>query len=86
MQVTSLSSKGQIVIPNDIRKELKLSAGSHLAVFTDGSNVLLKPIEEPRLESFQQLAKESRKVVKKVETKKEEVNQLIESVRNARRS
>ncbi len=51
-EVTSLSSKGQIVIPDNIRKQMGLSSGSKLIVITDGTNLLLKPIEEPKVETF----------------------------------
>ena len=61
-EVTSLSSKGQVVIPDKIRKELGLTTGSKLIVITDGSNLLLKPMEEPKMDTFMRLIDESRKV------------------------
>lgn len=85
-EVTSLSSKGQIVIPDRIRKKMGLISGSKLIVITDGTNLLLKPIEEPKMESFKKLIEESRKFAKKEKIKKSDVKKTIEQVRNENRS
>lgn len=85
-EVTSLSSKGQIVIPDRIRKQLKLTTGSKLIVITDGTNLLLKPMEKPKMETFKKLIEESRKFAKKEKLKKEDVEGAIKGVRNASRS
>jgi antitoxin PrlF len=76
-EVTSLSSKGQIVIPDRIRKEMGLTFGSKLIVITDGSNLLLKPMEEPKIETFKKLIEESRKLAKKAKMKKSNVIKAI---------
>ena len=85
-EVTSLSSKGQVVIPDKIRKELGLTTGSKLIVITDGSNLLLKPLEEPKLDTFKRLIDESRKVAKKYNLKKNDVEKAIRKVRSANRT
>lgn len=85
-EVTSLSSKGQIVIPDKIRKQLGLTTGSKLIVITDGSNLLLKPMEEPKLETFKKLIEESRKFAKKEKLKKTDIKKSIEEVRSESRS
>lgn len=86
VKVTSVSSKGQVVIPNDIRKKLKLAEGTNLLVFTDGSNLLLKPIHAPKLKTFENLIKESREIAKQKKMKKVDVEKLIKKVRNESRS
>lgn len=85
-QVTSMSSKGQVVIPTDIRKIMGIDNGSKLIVFTDGDNLLLKPIQIPRVETFKALIKESQKLVKKRKLKKNDVQRIIKEVRNENRS
>lgn len=86
LKVTSLSSKGQVVIPRDIREKLRLISGSNLLVMTDGSNLLLKPIDTPSLQTFEQLVKDSKKLVSQKKLKKSEVAKLIRSVRHESRS
>lgn len=85
-EVTSLSSKGQVVIPDRIRKEMGLTTGSKLMVITDGTNLLLKPVEEPKMEVFKKLIEESRKFAKKEKLEKADVEKAIKDVRRANRS
>ncbi len=80
-EVTSLSSKGQVVIPNRIRKALGISEGSKLMAVTDGSNILLKPLEIPKIKAFEKLIDESRKFAKKEGLKKTDVEKAIKKVR-----
>jgi AbrB family looped-hinge helix DNA binding protein len=85
-EVTSLSSKGQVVIPDRIRKILGLSTGRKMMVITDGSNLLFKPLEEPKLNSFNKLIRESRKFARESGLKKEDVKKAIKAVRHENRS
>lgn len=86
VQVTSVSSKGQVVIPTDIREMMGISEGSKLIVFTDGDNLLLKPIQAPKFETFKALVKESRRILAKTDLKKSDVQKIIKQVRNENRS
>ena len=86
MQVTSVSSKGQIVIPSDIRETMGISIGMKMIIFTDGNNLLLKPIQEPHFETFKELVKESREFVTKSHLKKMNVKKFIKQVRDENRS
>jgi len=86
IQVTSVSSKGQIVIPADIRESMGITIGAKLIIFTDGENLLLKPIQEPRFEDFKTLLKESGKIAKKSGLKQADVKKIIKRLRNENRS
>ncbi len=86
VEVTSLSSKGQVVIPSGIRKELGVSTGSKFVVLTDGNNLLLKPVQTPKLETFKKLIKESTALAKKMGFKKSNVAKTIKKARNENRS
>lgn len=86
VKVTSLSSKGQIVIPNDIRQKLKLTEGTNFVILTDGSNLLLKPINSPKLKTFERLIKQSRKIVKQKNINKSDVTEIIKKIRNENRT
>jgi AbrB family looped-hinge helix DNA binding protein len=85
-EVTRLSSKGQVVIPDKIRKILGLSVGSKMMVITDGSNLLFKPLKEPKLNVFNKLIRESRKFARESGLKKEDVKKAIKEVRHENRS
>jgi len=44
----TMSAKGQIVIPAEVRRKLSLKAGAHLRVYDEGGKILLVPeVEDP---------------------------------------
>ena len=47
MQLVSVSSKCQIAIPVSYRKALSIKEGSQLVIYSDGENIILKPVELP---------------------------------------
>ncbi len=58
MLVVTASSRGQIVIPKDIRKRLNIVAGKRLAVKAEGDRVLLTPLPDDPVEAFCGIFKE----------------------------
>lgn len=46
---TKMSSKGQVVIPEEVRRALDLSAGSQFVVIGEGDVVILKKISPPSM-------------------------------------
>ena len=63
---TKMSSRGQVVIPEDIRLLLGLSNGSQFVVMADKDKdvVILKAIQPPRMSEFSEIVGEIRKQVK----------------------
>ncbi|KKM12127.1 hypothetical protein SY88_05210 [Clostridiales bacterium PH28_bin88] len=43
MSVTSLSTKGQVVIPKEIREALRLKPGNKLNVRLEGRSIVIEP-------------------------------------------
>ena len=68
--IARLSSKGQFVIPEKVRKSLGLRTGTKLALFTDGENILLRPIPALDLSAFRKLAREAKKTALNAKAKK----------------
>jgi len=58
MQVVTASSRGQIVIPKEIRKRLNIVAGKRLSVKAEGDQVLLTPLPDDPVEAFCGIFKE----------------------------
>ncbi len=83
VEVTKLSSKGQVVLPQAIREKLHLSEGVKFVVLGEGDTIILKKIEMPTLERAKRLVKKSRAYAKKVGLKKSDIKA---SVRHARSS
>ncbi len=57
---TRMSSKGQIVIPETIRKRLNLKEGAQFVVVGEGDVVILKAISAPSMEPFDALIQQAR--------------------------
>ena len=68
LEITSLSTKGQIVIPRSIRNQLNLDTGDKLIVVCDGTNILLKPVLMPSMSEFKTLVEETDKITSELET------------------
>ena len=78
---TKLSSKGQVVIPENIRKKLKLEAGVQFVVLGDKDVVILKKISPPSIDEFDTLIRKARKAAKEVGLKKSDIEAAIKKVR-----
>jgi AbrB family looped-hinge helix DNA binding protein len=81
ISTTKLSSKGQIVIPEEVRKELGLEPGTQFVVMGDGDVVILKKIEAPDRSEFLALAKKVRSQARKSGVKRSDVKSAVRAVR-----
>jgi len=81
---TRMSSKGQVVIPEDIRKQLRLKAGSQFVVMGKDDVVILKAISPPAMEEFDSLITAARKRAKQAGMKRSDVVGAIARVRGRR--
>ena len=60
IRVVAVSSKGQIVIPEEFREELNLKKGTHQVMIKEGSTLFLKREEDVK-DEFSDLLKISEK-------------------------
>jgi len=81
LATTKMSSKGQVVIPENIRKRLKLKTGAQFVVVGDNDVVILKAISPPAMEEFDQLIAKARKQAQKAGLKKSDITAVINKVR-----
>jgi AbrB family looped-hinge helix DNA binding protein len=78
---TKLSSKGQVVIPEEIRKRLGLQPGAQFVVVGEGDVVVLKALKAPKLSDFKTLLDEAQQSAEKAGLTPEDVKQAIREVR-----
>jgi len=78
---TKMTSKGQVVIPEGIRKQLRLKAGSRFMVIGDKDVVILKEIVAPSMREFDTLIAEARRSAKRAGVKKSDVGRVVREVR-----
>lgn len=82
LATTRMSSKGQVVIPENIRKRLKLKTGSQFVVVGNDDVVILKAISAPSLKEFDGLIADARKQARKAGLKKSDIAAAIKKVRS----
>ncbi len=81
LATTKMSSKGQVVIPEDIRKRLNLKAGSQFVVMGEDGVVILKAIEAPSMKDFDSLIREARKQARQAGLKQSDIGKAIAKAR-----
>lgn len=79
---TKLSSKGQVVIPEEIRLRLGLEEGDQFVVVGEGDAVILKTIKKPHLKDFDGLMAKARKQAKEAGMKRADIAKAIAKVRS----
>lgn len=80
-QVITVTSKGQIAIPVNIRKQLGISDGTKLALYVSDDIVMLKPVKIPTPEEFEEMLNRAQASAREANLTEEEVNEIIKSVR-----
>jgi AbrB family looped-hinge helix DNA binding protein len=78
---TKLSSKGQVVIPEEIRNRLGLEPGVQFVVVGDRDVVILKVLQAPDIAEFDELAGRARKAAKRAGLKKSDVKEAVGKAR-----
>lgn len=81
LATTKMSSKGQIVIPEEIRKRLKLKTGAQFVVVGDNDVVILKSISAPSMDEFDALIDDARRQAKAVGLKPTHIEEAIAKAR-----
>jgi antitoxin PrlF len=77
-----MSSKGQIVVPKQLRNLLGLNEGEIFAIFGDNDTIILKRIEMPSKDEFESLLQWGQKYAKKKGIKRKDVMKAVEDIRS----
>ncbi len=78
LATTKMSSKGQVVIPDEVRKRLNLKAGAQFVVVGENDVVILKAITPPSMDEFDGLIADARRKAKTAGLKKSDIESAIE--------
>lgn len=81
---TKMSSKGQVVIPEEVRTALGLETGAQFVVVGEGDVVVLKKVTPPSLSDFDDIVQEARRQARQAGMKRTDVAAAIRAVRGAR--
>jgi AbrB family looped-hinge helix DNA binding protein len=81
LTTTRMSSKGQVVIPEEIRDRLGLRSGTQFVVVGDRDVVILKAIAAPSMKDFDNLIAQARHQARKSGLKRSDVDTAVAKVR-----
>lgn len=81
---TKLSSKGQVVIPEEIRNRLGLETGAQFVVVGEGDVVVLKALQAPKMAEFKALLDKAQKSAQEAGINPADVEAAIREVRKTR--
>ena len=81
---TRLSSKGQVVIPEAVRKKLGMKAGDVFYVMGEGDIVILKALSKPSLEDFDDVMSKARDQARAAGMKPRDIKRAVDETRSKR--
>lgn len=70
---TKMTSKGQVVIPEETRKRLGMKPGTQFMVLENGDTLIFKVIQPPSMEDFDELLAETRRQARQAGMKKSDI-------------
>ena len=77
IEITSVSSRGQVVIPQSLRDRLKIREGEKFVIIGEGNTIILKKLEMPSFSGIDKLLKKTREFAKKKGLKETDVEEAI---------
>jgi len=81
---TKMSSKGQVVIPEAIRKQLGLEPGDQFVVVASKDAVILKAIATPTMADFDELLADARRQARRAGLKRSDIADGVAATRRGR--
>ena len=76
IELGTVSARGQICIPNNIREEMGLKEGNKILFFLSGDSLIMKKVQ---MKTFEELTRPLKEAKKKIEEK--DVTELIHKMR-----
>ena len=78
---TKLSSRGQVVIPEEIRTRLGLETGAQFVVVGEGDVVILKAIHPLDMSQFDAVVRKARKAARDAGMRRSDITAAVERAR-----
>ena len=78
---TKMSSRGQVVIPEEVRRRLGLTKGAQFVVLGEGDVVILKAIRPPSMENFDGLVTRAEEAARRAGMTPDDLEVAVREVR-----
>lgn len=81
IETTKMSSRGQVVIPQEIREDVKADEGTVFIVTSNKDTIILKKMQKPSneqlIKDLEKMAKEGRRRLESIGIKEENIPEII---------
>ncbi len=81
VEITSVSSRGQVVIPQNLRDKMRIHTGEKFVVIGENNTIILKKLEMPSFSGIDKLLKKTRDFAKNKGIKDSDVEKAIKQSR-----
>jgi AbrB family looped-hinge helix DNA binding protein len=81
IEITSVSSRGQIVIPQGLRNRMSIHTGEKFVVIGGDNTIVLKKLEMPSFGAVDKLLEKTRDFAKKKRIKETDIENAIKQAR-----
>ncbi|MBQ9377061.1 MAG: AbrB/MazE/SpoVT family DNA-binding domain-containing protein [Schwartzia sp.] len=85
IDIVTVSAKGQVTLPMDMRRALSVYEGSKLAVYATDKVIVLKPLELPTEKQFSKWLRDVQNWAKKAGYKEDDMSGIMKAVRSRKR-
>ena len=85
VEVITVSPRGQIVLPKEMREALSISGGASLAAFATDNVIVLKPLKMPTAADFSKWLEEAQTLAKEAGYEETDVADVLVSVRRGKK-
>lgn len=82
IETTRMSSKGQVVIPESVRRRLGLTPGQQFVVLGEDDVVVLKSVAVPSMRDFDGMIREARKAARNAGMSRADTARAVRKVRS----
>jgi AbrB family looped-hinge helix DNA binding protein len=79
MKTTTLTTKGQIVIPSKIRQRLKIKLGTKLCIMVKGDQIIIQPLTDEYFEKMAGILNTKGKLTKAILDERRKEKEVGES-------
>ena len=83
LATTRMSSKGQVVIPEGVRKRLGLQPGAQFVVLGEGDIVILKTLAPASMKDFDDLIRKARRQARLSGMRRSDIAKAVAIVRHS---
>ena len=85
-QILTVSSKGQISLPSNIRRQLSIDTGDKLAIYASEDVIMLKVLRLPTEKDFEASLEEAREWAASVGYDEKDIEDVVRSVRTQKQN